>query len=338
MRRIAPGLFLHAVLGQGGMATVHFGEERTSEGSRVTAVKQLRPQLARDPDFAAMFLDEARIAERVRDPRVVASYGVIDDGGELFLNLEYVAGAALSAALAKGRAPLPIAVAVMRDALLGLHAAHEATDERGAALGIVHRDVSPQNILVGEDGVARLTDFGVARAAARFHATTPGQMKGKLRYMAPEQLKGAIATPRCDVYAAAVVLWEALTGQRLVRGDSYAEIFGQALEGIVRPPSAVAAVPKAIDAVVMRGLARDPSARFATAREMATALAEGAQAASPIEVGAWLRACVGDDLARRRQIVAAILLGVEPHGALPARAQEADEETPTLPRGPSRRA
>src|SRR5262249_12949827 len=148
-----------------------------------------------------------------------------------------------------------------------------ARSEDGVDLHIVHRDVSPQNILVGKDGIARLVDFGIARAAVRAQATREGQLKGKLRYMAPEQLRGKRdVTLRVDVYAAGVVLWEVLTGEKLFDGESEAEVFGHVLEGVVAPPSTRADVPTAIDQVVLRALARDPDARFASALEMAEAV------------------------------------------------------------------
>jgi serine/threonine-protein kinase len=291
------------------MATVCFARTVGAAGfSRTVAIKRLHPHLVDDPEFTAMFLDEARLAARVRHPSVVSTLDVVAEGGELLLVMEYVAGESL-AALTRHNSSRPqalppaIVVSIVSGVLHGLHAAHEARTENGAPLEIVHRDVSPHNILVGEDGVARLIDFGIARAAVRSHITRAGQLKGKLRYIAPEQLQGAPATRRADVYAAAVVLWDALTGERLFGGDNDGAIYGRILEGVVRPPSAFAGVPPALDAVILRALARDPGARYTTALEMAEELDLALPPAPPREVAAWLRRIAGPVLEERARRV-----------------------------------
>lgn len=317
---------LHGRLAAGGMGVVHLGvEPRTA---RLLAIKRLRAELAGDAEFVAMFQDEVRLAALVRHPCVVPTLGVITDGGEIFLVMEYVAGAPLSAAITSSRAPPRVALRVALDVLAALAAAHEAGDERGAPLDLVHRDVSPHNVLVGLDGAARLTDFGVARAAGRFQATTPGRLKGKLRYMAPELLRGAPATVRSDVYSVSVVLWEALTGLRLFHGDSYPQIFGQVLEGIVPPPSDLAPVSAEVSAVVLRGLSRDPAARFPAARAMAEALDAILPPAPRVDVAAWIERAAADEVALRRAAVDAVLRGeVAPHRP----SAEDEEQTPTAP-------
>ncbi|WP_437593646.1 serine/threonine-protein kinase [Sorangium sp. So ce1000] len=303
---------LHGVIASGGMASVHFGRLVGAHGfARTVAIKRLHPQFARDPEFSAMLLDEARLAVRIRHPNVVATLDSVQADGELFLVMEYIAGESLSTLLREAgrrgvQVPRPVGSAVVAGALAGLHAAHEATAEDGAALQIVHRDVSPQNILVGEDGIARVLDFGIARAAVRSQVSRDGQLKGKLSYMAPEQLRGAPLTRRADIYAAAVVLWEVLTGRRLFTGDCDAEIFGRILEGVVQPPSAFGEVPRALDEVVLRGLDRDPERRYATALEMAAALEEALPPASPRAVGAWVEATAGTLLDARAKSLAAI--------------------------------
>ena len=153
----------------------------------------------------------------------------------------------------------------MAGVLHGLHAAHEARDEQGAPLQIVHRDVSPQNVLVGVDGTARVLDFGVAKAAGRIQTTREGQLKGKIAYMAPEQIRGVVDRTT-DVYAASVVCWEALTAKRLFHGESEVEVMGKVLDAKVPPPSAyVEEIPPALEAIILRGLDRDPAKRFQTA-------------------------------------------------------------------------
>ncbi|WP_441286723.1 serine/threonine-protein kinase [Sorangium sp. KYC3313] len=311
-RRTLDRYTLHGVIASGGMASVHFGRLVGAHGfARTVAIKRLHPQFARDPEFSSMLLDEARLAVRIRHPNVVTTLDSVQADDELFVVMEYIAGESLSSLLREAgrrgaRVPQPIGSAIIAGALAGLHAAHEATDEEGAALQIVHRDVSPQNLLVGEDGIARVLDFGIARAAVRSQVSRVGQLKGKLSYMAPEQLRGAPLNRRADIYAAAVVLWEVLTGRRLFTGECDAEIFGRILEGVVQPPSVYGDVPKALDEVVLRGLDRDPSRRYATALEMAAALEEALPPAGPRAVGAWVEATAGALLEARAKSLAAI--------------------------------
>jgi serine/threonine-protein kinase len=190
--------------------------------------------------------------------------------------------------------------------LHGLHAAHEAKSDDGAPLGLVHRDVSPQNILVGSDGVARVLDFGVAKAAGRVHTTRDGQLKGKLAYMAPEQVQGSV-TRAADIFAASVVLWEALTGRRLIQADNDAALLSGVLKGdFARPSAILPTVPESLDAVTMRGLARDPADRFATAREMARALEDAIPLATASRVGDWVDVAAKETLATRSALVASI--------------------------------
>src|SRR5215472_1683440 len=218
---------LHGVIASGGMATVHYGRLLGPVGfARTVAIKRLHAQFAQDPEFVAMFVDEARLAARIHHPNVVQTLDVVMEGGELLLVMDYVPGESLAhclRALISVRTPIPadIVSAIGCAVLHGLHAAHEATGDTGQPLLIVHRDVSPQNVLVGADGVPRLIDFGVARAEGRVQLTREGQLKGKLAYMAPEQLRGTGEVDRrTDVYAAGVVLWETLTRERLFGGDN----------------------------------------------------------------------------------------------------------------------
>jgi eukaryotic-like serine/threonine-protein kinase len=313
-------------IASGGMATVHFGRLLGAAGfARPVAIKRLHPHFARDPEFASMLIDEARVAARVLHPNVVPTLDVVSQGAELFLVMEYVPGASLSTLLdalraRHQRAPPEIALGIMIGTAFGLHAAHEATTERGEPLAIVHRDVSPQNVLVGFDGVARVHDFGIAKAVGRLQTTRQGQLKGKLRYMAPEQLRGQEATRQTDVYSAAVVLWEVLTGERLFDADNDAALFGKVLEGIVAPPSSYApGLPPALDSVLACGLDREPRRRFATARELALALGDALRPAPASEIGEYLESVLGAEAARRARRAS------EPaHGCL-------GDDEPTLP-------
>jgi serine/threonine-protein kinase len=271
----------------GGMATVHKGRVRGAFGFESTvAIKKLHPSLARDPEVVAMFLDEARLASRVHHPNVVPVLDVFAEAGELGLVMELVDGESL--ARLHGEVPVPVAVAIAVGVLHGLHAAHEAQDEHGEALGLVHRDVSPHNVIVGVDGVARLIDFGIAKAVGRSSASRNGQLKGKIAYMAPEQIRRGAVDRRTDVYGASVLAWELVTGERLFDGATEGEILGRVLDDRVPPPSSLRPEAKALDAIVLRGLERAPERRWSTAREMAIALEAAVAPASAASVGEWL--------------------------------------------------
>jgi len=303
---------LYDEIASGGMATVHLGRLLGSAGfSRTVAIKRLHPQYAKDPDFVTMFVDEARLAARIHHPNVVATLDVVSTDGELFLVMEYVMGESLGRliplARAKGeRIPPAVVATVMVGVLQGLHAAHEARDEHGSPLGIVHRDVSPQNVLVGIDGTARVLDFGVAKAAGRLQTTREGQLKGKIAYMAPEQIRGVVDRTT-DVYAASVVFWEALTGKRLFQGDSEVDAMRKVLEGRVPPPSAyLEDLPPALEQIVLRGLDLDPARRFQTAGEMAQAIEDAVPMVGRSKIGRWVEETATQRLAVRTERLAAM--------------------------------
>lgn len=318
---MAPSLTSPLVLGRyalydkiasGGMASVHLGRLLGPVGfARTVAVKRLHPGLAEDPEFVSMFMDEARLAARIHHPNVVPTLDVVAIDGELFLVMEYVRGESLARLLREARKksehiPAEIVTTLMAGVLHGLHAAHTATNENGEPLGIVHRDVSPQNILVGTDGIARVFDFGIAKAIGRIQTTREGQLKGKLAYMAPEQINGKVS-PATDVYAAAVVLWEALTSRRLFEGENEAHVIDQVLRGCEEPPSAHApGLPPALDALTLRGLSVDPAARFPTARDMARAIEEAMPIVAASKIGEYVEAMVKDRLTENSELVAAI--------------------------------
>jgi eukaryotic-like serine/threonine-protein kinase len=318
--RVIDRYLVHAPIASGGIATVYFGRLRGPHGfSRTVAIKKLHPQLAADPDLVASLLDEARLASKVRHPNVVPTLDVVSEGNEPLVVMEYIHGdsliALIRAALKRSqRVPPAIAAAIVRDVLRGLHAAHEARDEAGVPLRIVHRDVSPQNVLVGVDGVSRVVDFGVAKAVGRLQVTRSGEVKGKVPYMAPEQLMdGASVGPRADVYGAAVVLWETLTGKRLFRAENDAAIVLQVMTSAVDAPSRVVdGIPPALDAVVLRGLARDAGGRYESARDMADAIEQAIAPASSEEVSAWVKEMAGDTLAARAARVAELETLAEP--------------------------
>jgi hypothetical protein len=295
-------------IASGGMATVHFGcSLGAGSFSRIVAIKRLHAHLARENEFVTMFMDEARVAARIRHPNVAPILDVVATDREIFLVMEYVHGESLSKLLGAMRAcrepmPLPVVAAILVGILGGLHAAHEATDERGMSLRIVHRDVSPQNLIVGVDGVARIVDFGIAKAVGRLQQTQTGEIKGKFGYMAPEQVNGQPVTRAADIYAAGVVLWEALTGVQLFKADSDVALAAQVLLGNVSPPSrSVPGVPPVFDDITMCALERDPARRFATARDMARALEASVPIANASQVAAWLQGLAAPVVLRREQ-------------------------------------
>ena len=281
----------------GGMGSVHLGRIVGASGfSRVVAIKRLFPGFATDSSFRQMLLDEAHVVSRIRHPNVVPILDVVEAGGDLYLVMEYVHGLSLAAVLDRPEPMLPdMAASIVEAVLLGLHAAHEARDEGGGPLGIVHRDVSPQNILLGADGVPRVIDFGIAKAATRIQVTDPGVLKGKAAYMAPEQLVHEPVSRHADVFSASVVLWEMLAGRPLFPFD-----VGERVRRIaqpVPPPSLHrAGIDPALDAAVLRGLDRDPARRFPTAEAMALELRRDRAMPAAVDVARWLGATAADEL------------------------------------------
>lgn len=297
----------------GGMATVHFGRLDGAGGfSRVVAIKRLLPHLVANREFTDMLLNEARLAARVRHPNVVATLDVVASKGDVLLVLDYVEGEALSTlcrAQAKEKremVPLPIAIGIMQDVLHGLLAIHEATDEKGRPLDLVHRDISPPNVLVGVDGVARVLDFGIAKALQQLDESIAGRPMGKMGYMSPEQIHGERLTQRSDVFSAGIVLWELLCMRRLFGAEKPEQRIESILHGdYPRPRSVREDVPPDIDDAVMKALDRSPDARFATIREFSAAL-ESAPRASPREIGQWVSELAHEALAQRTRMVAVL--------------------------------
>lgn len=288
-------------IASGGMATVHLGRAVGAGGfERLVAIKTMHPHLSSEPDFVGMFLDEARLAARIRHPNVVGTIDIQQDELGLLLVMEFVEGPSMSQVLRalnkkQSSLPLEIALRVILDALAGLHAAHELCGPTGEPLNVVHRDVSPQNILVGIDGIARITDFGVARAESRISSTKSGDAKGKISYMAPEQALHQEMDRRVDVYAAGLVMWEFLTGKRLLRGENDMVIMNMIFHGRhPAPHEVVASIPRELSEVVMRAISRERDERPPTAAAFAEALDKAASAcglsvANAKTVGAFVR-------------------------------------------------
>lgn len=296
----------------GGMATVHFGRLDGAGGfSRVVAIKRLLPHLVANNEFTEMLLNEARLAARVRHPNVVATLDVVASKGDVLLVLDYVEGEALSTlcrAQAKEKRDLvsvPIAVGIMQDVLHGLLAIHEATDEKGHALDLVHRDISPPNVLVGVDGVARVLDFGIAKALQQLDDSMSGRRVGKMGYMSPEQIQGERLDQRSDVFSAGIVFWELLAMRRLFPADQPQERMESILRGqYPRPSSLRPDVSPELDALVMKALELSPDARFATMRDFSQALEPIARPATRHEIGKWVTELAQNALAERTRMVA----------------------------------
>ena len=303
---------IYSELASGGMATVYLGCLIGSAGfSKLVAIKSLHEHFALESQFVAMFLDEARLASTIHHPNVVSSLDVVAEQGELLVVMEYVHGETLAGLLRLARATgdlpsVPVVARVVADALEGLHAAHAAS-LAGRCLNIVHRDVSPQNIMVGADGNTRVLDFGIAQAAVRSQVTAAGTVKGKVSYMSPEQVRGRSVDARTDVFAAGVVLWEALTGQRLFFAPDSRDTVDRVLHAPIPPPSSVVpTLPAALDAVVLKALARGVGQRFASAHEFAEALRAVAGEGSRREVAQWVGRVAKDTLAQRLQMLEAL--------------------------------
>ncbi|HEY1532737.1 MAG TPA: serine/threonine-protein kinase [Polyangiaceae bacterium] len=311
-------------IASGGMATVYLARLTGVGGfQRFVAMKRLHPHLANEKEFVEMFLDEARIAARIHHPNVVPILEVGASAVGYYLVMEYIEGDTLARLLARAatrgkRIPIPIALRIALDMLSGLHAAHELRDDTGDAVHLVHRDVSPQNVLVGVDGIARITDFGVARAASRLTATRVGQLKGKIAYMAPAQAAGEESLDRrADVFAAGIVVWEELAAKRLFKAENEAATLSRVMTEPVPPlTEIVPGLSQELSKVVMRALERSPDKRFGTCAQFADALEAAAtgreRIATPRELAAYVTEVLGDEVSAQREAVRAWIARSEP--------------------------
>ncbi len=339
-------------IASGGMARVYLGRMRSDpqDSPAPVAIKILHPHLAQDPEAVALFLDEARVATRIRHPNVVEVRDVDMVGEELVIIMEYIEGIALSSMIravreAGSSIPLPVVARVLVDALRGLHAAHELADEHGEPMRIVHRDVSPHNVLVGADGVARVADFGVASSVGRLAQTRTGAgVRGKLQYLAPEQIQRKSPDRRVDVWAAGLVLWECVTGKRLFDGGTEAETIADTLKAPIAPPSTLRMdAPFELDEICLRALERDPERRYPTAAAFADALEResGLRPAALDDVAALVFQLEGTALLERRQAfergTKAARAPSRSPPATPSRPPAAEPETAHAPAPPKPR-
>ncbi len=263
----------------GGMAMVWAARLKGSRGfQKIVAVKTMLPKLSEDPQFEKMFLDEASLASRIHHPNVVEVLDLGEESGVLFIAMEWLDGAPLNQVMKAAKTaqgiPIPVAIHILTHAAEGLHAAHELRDDKGTLVGLVHRDVSPQNILVGYDGFTKMVDFGLAKATALGDgATRVGQLKGKISYMAPEQVRGEPIDRRADVFALGVVLYAVTTGKHPFRRESEgATLFAISATDPAPAPSRFMTYPPELEAVLMKAIAKNPNERYSSSLEFARAL------------------------------------------------------------------
>jgi serine/threonine-protein kinase len=313
-------------IADGGMATVWLARTRGKHGfERLVALKAILPSFARDSRFRDMFLDEARIASRIEHPNVAQIFDVGETDGNLYLVMEWVDGDSLANLLrvveSQGRVvPIPVLLRIFADVCAGLHAAHELRDQRGRSLNVVHRDVSPQNILVTDTGVVKVIDFGVVQARGRItEDTTTGVVKGKLQYVAPERALGTEVDRRADVWAIGAVLYRCLAGRPAHDGAGDLGIV-RALVARNQIASLPSSVPHALARLVYKALAREPRDRYESAaelqRELENLLHRLPSATSSGDVAGFVLKTLGSNLASRRAAI--------------ARALEREDETATL--------
>ncbi|MBI5534377.1 MAG: serine/threonine protein kinase [Deltaproteobacteria bacterium] len=297
----------------GGMAVVWAARLQGTRGfSKIVAIKTMRPEMVEDPQFEQMFLDEASLASRIRHPHVVEILDLGDEKGVLFLVMEWIDGEPLHVLLkeasTKGGIPLPIATRIGMQVCAGLHAAHELRDDSGKLVGLVHRDVSPQNVLVTWDGVAKVVDFGVAKALGRGAGeTSAGQVKGKTAWMAPEQARGGAIDRRSDVFAIGSLLYTMTTGRHPFRRETdIATMLNICSEDrAYRPGKLVLGYPPQLEKALMQALEKDPAKRFPTANDFLKALdhalPSNMRVSSDEETAQWVRGLVAERFEKRRE-------------------------------------
>jgi serine/threonine-protein kinase len=296
----------------GGMGAVLLGRRRGPGAfEQLVAIKTIRPEYAQTAAVRAMFLDEAAILARLNHPGVATVHDFGEQGGTLYMVMEYVAGISFREAMHHGMPPA-IAARAITEACRGVHAAHELRDLAGNLLGVVHRDISPDNLMIGFDGHVKVIDFGIALIKNRQAPVTElGMVKGKPPYMSPEQVKNEAMDRRSDVFSLAVVLWEMLAGRALFEGDSiYAIALAVEHQELVRPSQALGtALPLGLDAVVMNALDRDLARRTRTAAELAEQLEQVIQTAGDETLESWAEHALDDPRAQHRAWLAGVVAG-----------------------------
>jgi hypothetical protein len=322
-------------LARGGMATVFLGRATGSAGfEKRVAIKVIHPFLAEDPELIDMFLDEGRIASQIHSPHVVAILDLGEDRGDYYIVMELVEGTTLSALLralrgAGARLPLPLILQILADACEGLRAAHELRDPEGNLYGLIHRDVTPQNLMIDRDGWVKLADFGIMKAKGRRSHTREGQLRGKLPYMSPEQAQALPLAPSSDIFALGVILWELCTGERLFGADREAEILARVI-ACRRPPLAELRpdLPPEIEALLANTLTKEPGDRFPSAEAMLVELRRLLRRfAGEEEPRGALAALIRGHFGEQEKYRHATTQASAPGGSTPAVAAASEEQT-----------
>lgn len=295
----------------GGMAEVYTAKSFGIEGfEKIIAIKRILPTMAEDRDFITMFIDEAKIAGHLTHANIVPIYELGKIGESHYIAMEYVWGKDLLQIMNRFRRmrrhmPPVMAAWIASKMLEGLDYAHRKRDRHGRPMGIIHRDVSPQNCLISYEGQVKLIDFGIAKAASRNTKTQAGVLKGKFGYMSPEQVRGNAIDHRSDIFAASTCLHEMLTGERLFVGESDFSTLEKVRNAEVVPPSVtVPDMPAELEAILMKGLARDPDDRWSTAGEMQEALQRFIALQRPpfgtSKLNTWMRTAFAPEIAKEK--------------------------------------
>ncbi|MCC6551888.1 MAG: serine/threonine protein kinase [Polyangiaceae bacterium] len=295
----------------GGMASV-WAARTAGAIDKIVAMKVIRAELSDDGDFEQMFLDEAELVSQLHHPNVVEILDLGEENDTLYQVMEWVDGEPLHLVLreskASGGVPLPITLRIVKQVCAGLHVAHELKGPTGELIGLVHRDVSPQNLLVGYDGIVKVVDFGVAKAASNLQRTRVGEVKGKVPYMSPEQGRGEQVDRRSDIFALGIVFYQLVTGKHPFMADSEPATLRRIGDPSPADParSLVPSLPAEIEQVIMRALAKDRDQRFATMAEMLRALERATPASMQIgaaEVAGFMQRVLGPRGERRRAAI-----------------------------------
>jgi serine/threonine protein kinase len=330
-------------LATGGMAELFLGKQIGLEGfEKPVVLKRILPHLAENEDFITMFLDEARVAARLNHPRIVQIYDLGKEGDSYYIAMEYIRGQDLRKIIKRAQSlrepvPLGIAIRILVGVLEGLDHAHRQTDENGRPIHLVHRDVSPQNILVSYEGDVKLVDFGIAKASTQIYQTRAGILKGKYAYMSPEQAQGRPVDRRSDIFAAGILLYEVTTGRRLFRQPSEIETLRKVIDCVVEAPSLYDPnYPPDLEQEVLRALQKDPAERFQDAREMQLALERFVTRHGMLSSGARLAEYMQRVFAHEMEAATEelrVLMEARPETPPPALSPLSGEPEPTRPPG-----
>lgn len=324
-----------ARLSQGASASIFLARSRGAAGfNRLVALKILRPELAARPEIVTTFLDEARMAARLRHPNCVEIYDLGRTGDTYFISMEYLLGESLELLLPRQIFEPDEAAFIIASACDGLHHAHQLVDSRGRAFELVHRDISPKNLLITSDGYLKIVDFGIAKTAAHRELTATGEIKGEAGYMSPEQIAGREIDRRSDIFSLGIILWEALTGKRLFDGMSVEEVMQKVISAAApRVRDLVPHAPRELDAICARALERQREKRFADAKEMAVAIRSYLDRAwpghHPGEISQTLQGAAGEKIEAKKRGYEALVAGtaqlgrvIAMMGAEPARKSD----------------